>query len=187
MGHKLTIAETALAGVWHLDSLKHSDHRGSFSRWFCLQELAAVIPGQQIVQVNHSVTMQKGTVRGLHFQHPPAAEFKLVRCIAGRVYDVAVDLRFGSATFLQSVSVELCAERNNMFLIPPGCAHGFQSLTDNAQLLYLHTAFYNAEAEAGVRFDDAKLKIGWPLPITCLSERDQALPLLAHNFDGIRL
>ncbi|MFC4656937.1 dTDP-4-dehydrorhamnose 3,5-epimerase family protein [Rheinheimera marina] len=187
MGNKLTASETALAGVVQIRSQANQDSRGSFSRWFCQQELESFLPGQQIVQVNHSFSRQQGTVRGLHFQLPPFAEYKLVRCIAGRVFDVAVDLRANSVTFLQAVSVELSAEENNMLLIPPGCAHGFQTLTADAQLLYLHSAFYQPQAEAGFRFDDPRLKIEWPLPITSMSERDLQLPVIPQQFHGISL
>ncbi|GHG69285.1 dTDP-4-dehydrorhamnose 3,5-epimerase [Alishewanella longhuensis] len=184
---KLSRQSTKLAGVELITSLRHSDSRGSFSRWFCQQELASLLPRQQIVQINHSISSKQGTVRGMHFQYPPYAEYKLVRCIVGRVFDVVIDLRAGSASFMQHISVELSPEQNTMLLIPPGCAHGFQSLTDNAELLYLHSAFYTPDAEGGLRFDDPALKIDWPLPISCVSERDAQLPLLNQHFSGLKL
>lgn len=187
MGNKLTRQNTKIAGVELISSMRHTDSRGSFSRWFCQNELAAALPGQQIVQINHSVSAQQGTVRGMHFQYPPFAEYKLVRCIAGRVFDVALDLRAGSASFMQHISMELSAEQNTMLLLPPGCAHGFQSLTDNAELLYLHSTFYQPDAEGGLRFNDPALKIDWPLPISCVSERDAQLPLLNQYFCGLSL
>lgn len=187
MGDKLTVSKTPIEGVLQIRSQLSQDSRGSFSRWFCQRELENFLPGQQILQVNHSFSRQQGTVRGLHFQLPPFAEYKLVRCIAGRVFDVAVDLRANSVTFLKAVSLELSAEENNMLLIPPGCAHGFQSLTADVQLVYLHSAFYQPEAEAGFRFDDPRLKIDWPLPITSMSARDEQLPVIPHQFHGISL
>lgn len=184
---KLSVHSTGISGVSYVISCRHADNRGSFSRWFCMQELAASLPGQNIVQINHSFSLKSGTVRGLHFQHPPYAEYKLVRCIAGSVFDVVVDLRCESPTFLQHVSYELSAENNAMLIIPPGCAHGFQTLTDNTALLYLHTAYYQPEAEDGIRADDARLKIRWPLPISCMSERDQNFMPLALNYPGLKL
>ncbi|WP_113907278.1 dTDP-4-dehydrorhamnose 3,5-epimerase [Aliidiomarina celeris] len=184
---KLKRSSTGITGVELISSMRHTDNRGSFSRWFCQNELAESLPGQQIVQINHSVSTQQGTVRGMHFQYPPFAEFKLVRCIAGRVYDVALDLRADSASFMQHVSVELSAENDTMLLIPPGCAHGFQTLTDNAELLYLHTAFYQPDSEGGLRFNDPALKIDWPLPISCVSDRDAQLPMLNQYVSGLKL
>ena len=184
---KLSQHGTCIAGVHYVISSCHADNRGSFSRWFCMQELATFLPGQDIVQINHSFSEKSGTVRGLHFQHPPYAEYKLVRCIAGSVFDVVVDLRDDSPTFLQHVSRELSAENNAMLIIPPGCAHGFQTLTDNTELLYLHTAYYQPEAEGGICIYDARLKIRWPLPISCMSERDQSFMPLALNYPGLKL
>ena len=187
MGQQLTATKTKLNGVYCITSESFSDERGFFSRWFCAETLKLLMGGAVIRQINHSVNLLQGVTRGLHFQHPPAAEYKLVRCIRGKVFDVVVDLRHGSPTLCQHVSIELEAESNNMLLIPPGCAHGFQALEDDSQLLYLHSADYLPQYEGGCRVDDPVLKINWPLPITLLSERDANFPLLDHSFDGIML
>ena len=131
-----------------------------------------------ISQVNHSRTEVVGTVRGLHLQAPPHSEAKLVRCLRGRVWDVAVDLRPGSATWGRWHATELSPDRGNALLIPEGCAHGFQVLEAGSELLYLHSGAWVPEAETGVRFDDPQLAIQWPLPPLGLSGRDHGLPLL---------
>lgn len=187
MGNKLTVSETAIVGIQLIESIRNEDPRGSFSRWFCQHELAPYLMGQNIVQVNHSFSHKKGTLRGLHFQHPPFSDYKLVRCISGRVFDIAVDLRHASDTFLQYVSVELDSAKNNMLVIPPGCAHGFQTLTDDVQLLYMHTAFYHPESEGGIRFDEPQLNISWPLAVTTTSDRDLQFPFLSSDFNGVHV
>lgn len=184
---KLTLHQTNIDGINYVCSNRQSDNRGSFSRWFCQKELSALLPNQSIVQINHSVSAKAGTVRGFHFQYPPYAEYKLVRCIAGAIIDIGVDLRAGSDTFLQHVMVELSEDNDTMLIVPPGCAHGFQTLTDDVELLYLHTAFYSPEAEGGLRYDDPTLKINWPLPITCLSERDKSFTPLEPDYTGLTL
>jgi dTDP-4-dehydrorhamnose 3,5-epimerase len=181
----MKIATTALAGVVVIDTKSLIDSRGSFARLFCEQDLAAAIGERHIVQINHSRTTAVGAVRGLHFQHPPHSEMKLVRCLKGRVWDVAVDLRSGSRTFLRWHAEELTAENARMLVIPEGCAHGFQVLEPDSVLLYLHTASYSTQAETGIRFDDARLGITWPLPTGELSERDRLLPVLMPDFAGI--
>jgi len=181
----VNIAPTALPGVCVVQSMSLPDPRGSFLRLFCERELATVMGERHIVQINYSSTAVVGTVRGLHFQHPPRAEMKLVRCMKGRVLDVAVDLRAGSRTFLQWHGEELAPSSARMLVIPEGCAHGFQVLEANSELLYLHTAFHAPELEGGIRFDDPRLRISWPLPVTGLSDRDRLLPPLEHAFSGI--
>jgi dTDP-4-dehydrorhamnose 3,5-epimerase len=164
-----------------------SDHRGAFARWFCQAELAEVIGSRSIVQINHSRTIKVGAVRGLHFQYPPHAEMKLIRCLRGRVFDVAVDLRQNSPTFLQWHAEELSNENQRMIVIPEGFAHGFQVLEANAELLYLHTAMYQKDSEGAVRYDDPVIGIDWPLPVTDVSERDRNYPLLSPSFFGVPL
>ena len=176
---------TALSGVVVVDAVSSADHRGAFSRYYCQRALAAVIGDRHIVQINHSRTVKAGAVRGLHFQFSPHAEVKMVRCVAGHVLDVAVDLRAGSPTFLQWHAQELTPDNAKMLVIPEGCAHGFQALTAESELLYLHTSYYAPEAEGGFRFDDSRLAIAWPLPVTELSERDQRLSALPPDFRGI--
>lgn len=183
--NKLEIEPLALAGAAIVRSLPFRDDRGAFARFFCERELQPIIGGRRIVNVNFSRTMTEGAVRGLHFQHPPHAEMKLVRCLSGRVFDVIVDLRAGSPTFLQWVGVELDPDRFAMMVVPEGFAHGFQVLSAPAELLYLHTEHYCAEAEGGLRATDPRLHIDWPRDITQMSDRDRAFPLLTDTFDGI--
>ncbi len=179
--------ETSIPGAWILENSSFQDNRGAFSRLFCSRELHAIIGQQSIVQINHSRTHSIGAIRGLHFQNPPHAEMKIVRCLKGRVFDVAVDLRQGSPSFLEWAAVELTPESNQAFVIPEGCAHGFQVLEPDSELLYLHTAFYSPEAEGALRFDDPKIGINWPLVPTDLSARDLSHPYLNEDFKGIVL
>lgn len=164
-----------------------SDDRGSFGRMFCRKEMADAGVASDIAQVNHSWTAKAGTIRGLHFQHPPANETKVIRCVRGAVWDVAVDLRAGSPTFLQWRAVELRADQPALIVIPDGFAHGFQSLTDDAELIYFHSAFYAPELEDGFHCMDASLGITWPLPMTQQSARDQSLPVVPPEFPGLFL
>ena len=181
----MILRPTALAGVVCVDATPHRDARGSFTRLFCAAALEALLGGRRVVQVNHSRTEAVGAVRGLHYQRAPHAEMKLVRCLKGRVWDVAVDLRAGSATFRRWHAEELSAENGSMLVIPEGCAHGFQVLEPSSELLYLHTAFYTPQAEGGVRPTDPALGIAWPLPPQDLSERDRSHPLLGPGFPGL--
>lgn len=171
---------TPIPGVLELVGQPFADHRGAFLNAFRAQETAfAQTWGQRpIAQVNISRSEAIGTVRGLHLQAPPHSEAKLVRCLRGRVWDVAVDLRPESATFRTWHAVELSPASANALLIPEGCAHGFQVLEPSSELLYLHSGTWTPGSETGVRFNDPRLAIHWPLPPTNLSERDQALPLL---------
>lgn len=179
------IFETALAGAFVASSRPFCDHRGRFARLFDRDILSAIHADRAIVQINHSLTIAAGAVRGMHFQRAPHFEAKWVRCIRGRVFDVAVDLRGGSPTFLQHVSVELSEKAANAFFIPEGCAHGFQVIEPGSELLYLHTQSYVPSAEGGVRWDDPLLAIDWPCPVTDISQRDQSHPLLTHDFEGL--
>lgn len=183
----MKIASTAIAGVCVAETSYFQDNRGAFARLFCESELADAVGNRKIRQINQSRTAAIGAVRGMHFQRAPHAEMKMVRCIKGRVWDVAVDLRAGSPTFLQHHAQELSAANALMLIIPEGCAHGFQVIEPDSELLYLHTASYAPSAEGGVRFDDPALNIAWPLPVTDLSERDKQHPLLNKNFQGIDL
>jgi dTDP-4-dehydrorhamnose 3,5-epimerase len=181
----MQVAQTALLGVVIVETKPSVDHRGGFARLYCERELAPVIGDRRILQINYSRTTMVGAVRGMHFQRPPYAEMKLVRCFKGRVWDVAVDLRAGSPTFLQWHAEELSSENARMLVIPEGCAHGFQVLEPGSELLYLHTAFYSPEAEGGVSCNDPRLGITWPLPVADLSHRDSSLPLIAADYSGI--
>ncbi len=176
---------TQLKGVFIIDLQPVGDSRGWFSRTYCKNEFAAIGHDKEWVQLNHSFTSKKGTVRGMHYQLPPFSEIKMVRCIAGAVLDVVIDLRKGSPTFLQWTGVELSAENKKMIYIPEGFAHGFQCLTDNCELLYHHSAFYTPGAEGGIRYNDPLIGINWPLELTEISDRDKAHPFLDKNFKGI--
>lgn len=174
----MKILPTTVAGVVIVETLPNRDERGFFYRAFCQQELAPVLGSRKIEQINLSHTAKVGTIRGMHFQRSPHAEMKLIRCIQGKVWDVALDLRKNSATYLRWHAVELSAENCNMFVIPEGCAHGFQVLESASELLYLHTASYMPEFEDGVRFDDPSAAIPWPLPVAEISEKDRSYSLL---------
>lgn len=182
---KLTVTDTPLPGLRVVHRQPVGDDRGSLTRVFCASTLGAAGWTVGIAQINHTVTTFAGTVRGMHFQHPPHAEMKLVSCLRGEVWDVAVDLRAGSPTFLQWHAERLSADNGKALLIPEGFAHGFQSLADGCELLYLHSAPYVPTAEGGVRFDDPRLAIVWPRPVTQLSVRDRAHPLLSDQFTGL--
>lgn len=164
-----------------------TDHRGAFARLFCAEELASVLGDRQIVQINHSRTAKIGAVRGMHYQHPPHAEMKLVRCVRGRIFDVALDLREGSPTFLCWHAEELDPVSSKMLVIPEGCAHGFQVLEEESELLYLHTEYYRPESESGCSPVDPALAIRWPLPVEDLSERDAAHQLVTSAYRGVTL
>ncbi len=183
---------TPLADLFEIETRPRGDERGQFTRYYCEQALAQVSPGARVLQINHSFTQHAGTVRGLHYQAAEggnaACEGKLVRCLRGRVWDVAVDLRRGSPTVGHWHAVEMHAEAGGRQLwIPPGFAHGFQALCDEVEMLYLHTAAYAPAQDAGLRFDDPTLAVAWPLPARLLSPRDQALPLLQHDFEGVQV
>jgi dTDP-4-dehydrorhamnose 3,5-epimerase len=179
------VSATRLAGVHVVETAPFEDHRGAFARLYCEQELAAVIGARRIVQINHSRTAAAGAVRGMHCQRPPHAEMKLVRCLRGRVWDVALDLRAGSPTQFQWHAEELTPGNARMLLIPEGCAHGFQVLEPDSELLYLHTAAYAPGAELGFAHDDPRFAIAWPLAVAELSARDQSHPSIAVDFPGI--
>lgn len=183
----MLIKTTKLTGVMLVESSPFLDERGAFCRLYCDHELADIIGERKILQVNHSRTQTRGALRGLHYQRPPNAEMKLVRCLSGRVWDVAVDLRMDSPTYLQWYAEELTADNFRMLVIPEGCAHGFQVLQENSELLYLTTAFYQASAEGGLRYDDPALNIEWPLPISQLSSKDLQHPYLDPVFTGLVL
>ena len=156
-------------------------------RFFCAEELAPVLNHRQIVQINHSRTLHCGAVRGLHYQHAPHAEMKLVRCVRGAVFDVAVDIRAGSPSRLQYFAQELRANDGKMFVIPEGFAHGFQALEDHCELLYLHTAAYCRSSESGLRHDDPAIGLKWPLDVVELSDRDRSHAYITEEFIGLAL
>lgn len=176
---------TALDGSYTVDLLPFTDSRGWFARTYCKNEFAQIGHTKEWVQLNHSFTAAAGAIRGMHYQLPPFTEIKMLRCIAGAVYDVIVDIRKGSPSFLQWFGVELSAENRKMLYIPAGFAHGFQTLSTDCELIYHHSEFYTPGAEAGLLYNDPALGIQWPLSPTELSERDRQHPLLNGNFTGI--
>ena len=183
----MNFEETKLEGAYIVNLTPFTDDRGWFARTFCKNEFAKINHHKEWVQLNHSVSYQKGTLRGMHYQLPPFSEIKMVRCIVGTIWDVIVDIRADSPTFLQWFGVELSAENKRMLYIPEGFAHGFQTLTDNCELIYHHTNFYTPNVEGGLRFDDARINIEWQLPVTEISERDKNHPYINHQFKGIRI
>lgn len=187
MSSRFNIAATSLSDLKVVTRQPVGDSRGWFERTFCIDELQDLLGWRRVVQINRTLTQKKGSVRGMHFQHAPGAEMKFVSCLHGEVFDVAVDLRPGSITFLQWHAERLSADNRKTLVIPEGFAHGFQTLTDNCEMLYLHTAAYDPAAEGGLNPLDPGLSIAWPLPIAELSARDVGHPLIAAGFTGVRL
>ncbi len=176
---------TPLAGSYVVDIDPILDERGWFARYYCKTEFSEIGHSKEWVQMNHSVSYRKGTVRGMHFQAQPYREIKMVRCIAGSVFDVIIDIRKNSATFLQWFGLELSAKNKKMLYIPEGFAHGFQCLADNCELLYHHSEFYQPVAETGIRYNDPMINIQWPMAVSVLSERDGSHPFLDVSFKGV--
>lgn len=174
---------TPIAGVVRIEFRVIGDARGRFKRHFCATEFERAGLPTGFVQMNQSITVGRGSVRGMHFQRAPAAEDKLVSCTLGRVYDVAVDLRAGSPTFLRWTAAEL--DEGSALLVPKGCAHGFQVLTEEAHLVYLHSAYYTPELESGIRADDPAVAVDWPLPLANRSQRDLDFAPLTEDFEGL--
>jgi dTDP-4-dehydrorhamnose 3,5-epimerase len=183
----MQLSATAIAGVVELHNPGFQDARGAFQRLFDRAEWSECWGDRPVGQVNHSRTTTPGALRGLHLQLPPAAEAKLVRCIRGRVLDVAVDFRAGSPSLCRWHGVELSPAAANALFIPEGCAHGFQVLEAPAELIYVHSGPYSPEHEWAARWDDPRLAIAWPLPVATISERDAAHPLLTPAFAGLEI
>lgn len=179
--------ETPLTGAYIIEPKPYEDNRGSFARIYCENEVKEIGHKKRIVQINHSVTTNKGAVRGMHYQNPPKAEIKIVKCLTGSVFDVIIDLRKGSKMFLKWFGETISAKNKRMMYIPEGFAHGFQTLDSDCELLYFHTEFYSPDHEGAVRFDDPLLNINWPLRPVDLSERDLNHPLLTLDYKGIDL
>jgi len=178
---------TPLPGLLIVQRKAIEDHRGFLSRFYCADEFRAAGLTKPIAQINHTLTRKKGAVRGLHFQHPPHVETKLVSCLKGKIWDVVVDLRCDSPTFLHWHGEILSAANRKSLLIPEGYAHGFQALAEDCELIYLHTATYHPEAEGALNVADSRLNLSWPLPIDDLSERDRNHPYIKSDFQGIVL
>ncbi|MBX2853311.1 MAG: dTDP-4-dehydrorhamnose 3,5-epimerase family protein [Phycisphaeraceae bacterium] len=182
----MKITPLKIAGAAVIQSEPRGDERGAFARWFCNQELAELMGDKQIVSINHSRTEDAGAIRGMHYQREPALDMKFARCIRGEVYDVIIDLRADSPTFLQWHAERLSPQKMNMIAMPEGVAHGFQAIDPGSEMFYLHTGYYAPEYEGGVRFDDPAVGIDWPMPPTVVSQRDRSLPLLDASFRGLQ-
>jgi dTDP-4-dehydrorhamnose 3,5-epimerase len=186
MSH-LSIFDTTIKDLKVIERKPIGDSRGFLARVFCADQLKGAGWNIPIAQINQTVTRKKGTVRGMHFQNNPHAEIKLVSCLRGEIWDVAVDLRHNSPTFLKWHAEKLSSENHRALLIPKGFAHGFQTLADDCELLYLHSAPYKLTAEAGIRATDSRLGILWPLDFSELSQRDSSHPLITDQFKGVEL
>jgi dTDP-4-dehydrorhamnose 3,5-epimerase len=182
---RFSILETPLPGLVRVQRHPVGDARGHLARLFCADDLCGAGWHGPVAQINHTRTTRAGTLRGLHFQHPPHAEIKLVSCLRGEVWDVAVDLRRGSPTFLRWHAEKLSADNGMALLIPRGFAHGFQTLGDDAEMLYCHSAAYAPAAEGGLHPLDERLAIAWPLAVSEISARDAAHARLDAEFEGI--
>ncbi len=181
----LTLEPTPLTGAFIVKPRRIGDDRGFFERLFCAQTFGDHGLVATVAQVNHSRSAREGTIRGLHYQLPPAAEAKVVACIAGGIFDVIVDVRGGSPTFLQWFGATLSPENGTMIYVPPGFAHGVQTLKLDSEIVYTTSAPHAPEFERGVRYDDPRVGIRWPLAPTALSDKDLALPLLDAVFRGV--
>jgi dTDP-4-dehydrorhamnose 3,5-epimerase len=181
----MKLTQTHILGLYVAEPTPFEDQRGFFARTFCKNEFKSIGFDKEFVQFNHSFNKLKGTLRGLHFQRPPYAETKYVRCVEGRIYDVAVDIRKESPTYLQFVGIELSAENMLGLLIPEGFAHGFQTLVDNTSVIYHSTNYYTPNSEAGLNYNDPLIKIDWKLPPINISEKDKNQPIIDDKFLAI--
>jgi dTDP-4-dehydrorhamnose 3,5-epimerase len=179
--------KTKIKGLYITELEPFSDDRGFFVRAYCNKELEEVNIEKPIKQINHSLTSEVGVIRGMHYQNHPYSEIKMVRCISGEVFDVAVDLRQDSDTFLQWHGEYLSAENFKMMIIPEGFAHGFQVIKPNSELLYFHTESYIQKAESGVLFNDEKIGIKWPLQVASTSDRDLRYKPITKEFRGLNI
>jgi dTDP-4-dehydrorhamnose 3,5-epimerase len=185
----MQFTETAIAGVWVIDPDFRGDDRGRFFRAWCSTEFAGHGIHFLPLQANMGFSVLKGTLRGMHYQVEPALESKLVRCTRGAMFDVALDVRPGSATYGQWFGVELSEENGRMLFVPEHCAHGYQTLEDRTEMHYMTSQVYTPSACRGARFDDPAFRIQWPLPATAVSEQDRNWPLVAsgnatHNLEA---
>lgn len=184
---RFQVVQAPIAGLAILERSTMADSRGSLSRIFCGKELEPAGWTGAIAQINHTLTRQVGTVRGMHYQHPPNAETKVVSCLRGAVWDVAVDIRKGSSTFLKWHAERLSAENQRALLIPKGFAHGFQCLEPDSELIYLHSDYFAPANEGGLAPLDPVLSISWPLPVADMSSRDLSHPMITKDFAGLIL
>jgi dTDP-4-dehydrorhamnose 3,5-epimerase len=184
---RFDLVNTPIEGLKIIQRNPISDERGFLSRFYCHDDFKLMNINKTISQINQTLTKKKGAVRGFHYQLPPFAESKLVSCVKGEIFDVAIDLRKNSPTFLKWHAEILNEKNQKSFFIPEGFAHAFQTLTVNCELIYLHTAPYNKEYERGLNYADKKINISWPLDISEISDRDQTHPMIQDNFEGIVL
>jgi dTDP-4-dehydrorhamnose 3,5-epimerase len=182
---RFAVLDTPISGPKIIERFRHADERGFFSRMFCADELQTAGWSRPVAQINQTLTRRQGAVRGMHFQLPPDAEIKLVNCVRGRVFDVAVDLRQGSPTFLKWYGVELSPENGRALLVPEGFAHGFQALAPDCELIYFHSRAYQPVSEGALHPREPRVGVAWPLEITELSARDEGRPMLTSAFQGI--
>lgn len=176
--------ETSIAGLFKLPYATYGDERGQFTKFYSEDMFSALEIDFKIRQINLSKTAQVGTVRGMHFQVPPYSEVKVIRCIKGKIFDVIVDVRQDSKTFLKHQEFELGETCGFALCVPAGCAHGFQVLESPAEILYAHSQEYRPEFESGLQPLDPKLAINWPLDVALLSERDELFPFIDETFKG---
>jgi dTDP-4-dehydrorhamnose 3,5-epimerase len=172
----MIFTETPVAGAFVVDLERRGDERGFFARVYCSRELAERGLTPHFVQANDSLSARRGTLRGMHYQLAPKSETKLVRCVRGELFDVVLDLREESPTFGKSVGAALSSDNRRMMYVPKGCAHGFITLADETEALYFVDEFYAPELERGVRWNDPRFAIAWPLEPTVLSDKDAAWP-----------
>jgi dTDP-4-dehydrorhamnose 3,5-epimerase len=183
----MKFSQTGIEGVFSIATEPKRDERGFFERRFCAREIKRAGIHYNLAQINHSGSAIKGTVRGLHYQIPPMCEAKIVQCIKGKIFDVAIDLRENSPTYLWWHGEELDAEAGNALLVPHGCAHGFQSLEDNVEVLYFSDQFYTQVYERTVNALDPRINVAWPCPITMMSDKDRAASHIGEEFEPIRV
>jgi len=181
----MKIGKLDIDGLYVISPEPKFDERGCFDRVFCQNELSSIRKDIVIRQINHSMTKHKGTIRGMHFQYPPHAEVKIIRCTRGSIFDVAIDIRKGSPTFLKWHSEILSGPNMNLFFVPEGFAHGFQALEDDTEIMYFNTSFYAKDAESALNYADPLIGIAWPLDVECISPKDAAHPFLDGRFGGI--
>jgi len=185
MSGRFEVVASPLEGLFVIERRPILDSRGYLERMFCAEEMGEFVGKREIIQINRTQTLGIGTVRGLHFQYPPYAEMKIVSCLRGEVFDVAVDLRRDSQTFLHWYGERLSADNHRTMVIPEGFGHGFQALADDCELLYFHTSPYCADAEGGVNALDPRIGILWPEHIVSMSDRDKGLAMVTSQFSGI--
>lgn len=181
----MKFSELPLYGAYTIIVEPFVDNRGMFERVFCKREFKSIHHEKEIVQINHSVTRKKGSIRGMHYQISPSAEIKMVKAIKGSVYDVIIDVRRNSPTFLKYHGEIISYDNLTSMYIPEGFAHGFQTLEDECELLYFHTSFYDPQNEKGIRYDDPLIGINWPLNIVDISDKDRNYSYLNNSFEGV--